>query len=336
MLMNAPQPANAILSAILYFVDEQYRNLNPEILNWRKELNVSKMLRIAAENKLLYYLCKSILEKSPDIASKEVIASIKQCEEDILKAKLTVEFMHSLFVNEGIDFLIIKTYKGLPYKTFDIDFLIREEHYIPAINVLKNRGAIETDGRYLDMLTKLRLGLPGYQVKGLLKMDLYEGLLWWLPTIDEEFMWKKTRLMDVYGVKCPVPSREADLLSLVSSSLFTDRRFTLLDFLYIKSLLRNKLDYPALLEETKKYGWTSEFLKVLSLIQATKHIIYCNNNLPKTIKFPFVLPWGILNTALPKVITNKTLKNPPSFPFTLANVLFHCFFGRIYAYTNSF
>lgn len=328
--MDALNDTNAVLSAILYFVDKEYRSSNPSILNGGKRLDVSEMLRIAMKNKLMYCLCKRILEDRPDLASKEVMAGVEQGEKSIATAKATVEFICSLFAEEGVDFLIIKTYKGLPYKTLDIDVLVRDEHFISATTALENRGAIKTNGRFLNMLTKLRLALPGYQVKDLLKIDLYKGILWWLPALDEEFMWKNPRLIDFYGVKCPIPSRESDLLSLLASSLFTDRKIALLDFLYLRSLLRKKPDYPALLEETKKHGWCDQFLGILSLIRGIEQSIYSGDTTPRRNKFPYTLPWRILNRSLPGVITNKISKNPTSFPSTIANVLFHCFIGQIY------
>lgn len=334
-MIDTLKGANTLLSAIIYFIDEEYRNLNPNMLGEEKELNINEMLHMAMKNKLNYYLCKHILRERPDLANKQVMAGIKQGEESILKTARSIKFMHSLFVEEGLDFLVIKTYKGLPFKTLDLDLLVRKEHYILATNALENRGAIRTDGRFLATLTKLHLALPGYHMKDLLKMDLYKGILWWLPTINEEFMWKKPRLINFYGVKCPIPNLEADLLSLFASSLFTDRKMTLLDFLYIKSILREKIDYHMLLEEAKKYGWGEEFLKVLSLIQGIDHMIYRNQAIPKNIEFPFTLPWGILNAALPKVAINKILKNPSSLPLTLANVVFHPFIGRIYTYATS-
>lgn len=327
---------NTLLSAIIYFVDEEYRNLNPNLIGEAKELIMNEILHLAMKNKLKYCLCKNILMERPDLANKQVMIGVKQGKKSIQKVVRSIRFMHSLFDKEGLDFLMIKTHKGLPYKTLDIDFLLRKEQYVLATKALENIGAIKTDGRFLNTLTELRIAMPGYHMKNLLKMDLYKGILWWLPTINEAFMWEKPRLIDFYGVKCPIPNLEADFLSLFASSLFTDRKMTLLDFLYIKSILRKKPDYHVLLRETNKCGWGKEFLKVLSLIQGLDRMIYRNKVIPKNIEFPLTLPWGILNTALPKVVINKTSKNPPSLPLTLTNALFHPFIGQIYTYATSF
>ncbi|WP_309493591.1 nucleotidyltransferase family protein [Candidatus Hecatella orcuttiae] len=329
------EKSNKLLSLILYFVDDEYRKYNPDILekseNIKKQrFNVNEALQVARENKLSYYFSKRIAEDRPELVTELIRAEIRLGEKNIAKAKVTVEFLRSSFAAEGIDFLLIKTFKGLPYSTFDIDILLREATFGEAMRNMENKGALKTDGRFLNILLKLRLAFPGYRPKNLLDIDMYKGLLWWLPVLDEEFMWKRPRLIEFHGIDCLIPSREADLLSILASSFFTDRKINLLDFIYINSLLKNGVDFGILREETEKYGWNKEFFLVMSLLREIKNLLYHGLSPQNIIQFPYTIPLGVLVKALPKTINVKVSMEPLSLPFTLANVVFHSFIGELY------
>lgn len=327
---------SSTLPPILYFIDKEYQSSHPDTLKKieNKKIDPDEMLQMAIKNKVLYYFCTKILEEKQDIGigSQKIRAILDKGKKRLVRVAETLELISSLFTSEELDFLIIKTFKGLPYKTLDVDVHIRDKDYGQAIHALKSRGASIVGGRFLNIVLKLPVNLTlTYRLKGSINIDMYKDIPWrGFPSLDEEFLWKSPRLVDVYGVRCPIPNPEADLLSLLASALFTDRSFTLLDFLYINSLLKGSLNFSELLRQTRKYGWNSQFLKLISIMRNMQRIIYQNQHIPGYVKFPYTAPIHLSFGALQGPLRYKTAKKPKSFPSTLATLGFHVFTGRIY------
>lgn len=318
------------LSVILYFVDDEYRKSHRNITDMNDiKIDSENVLQAATENKLSYYYIKRILEERSDLNTQKLKTLMTLEEKRLTKAKETLAFLISLLNDTELDFLVLKTHKNLPYSTLDIDILVKD--FQESANVLEKGGLSGADGPFFNVLLKLDLGYPSYRAEGLLNIDLYTDVPWsGLQSMDNEFLWENPRSISIYGVECPIPNIEADLLSIVSTSLFTDRKFTLLDFLYMESLLEGKLNLDRVIEQTKKYGWREQFVKVISILRNIKRLMYESEKVPSNIRFPYTLPMSILLESLQGPINHMSVKNAKSFPFALAKASFHCILGHIY------
>lgn len=329
--MPNDQHSGSAIAPILYFVDKEYQKTHPDILNkiGENKTYLEEVLQTAMRNKLSYPFSREILSQRPDLANQKIMTMANEGKKRVIKVKETLEFVSALFNEEGLDFLFIKTFKGLPHITWDVDVIVKD--FQQAAQALKSKGASESNGRFLYAVTKLHLGLPHYRVKGLLNIDLYKGVPWHgLSAFNDEFLWESPRLVDLYGVKCLIPSYEADLLSLLASSLFTDGKLTLLDFLYINSLFRMRLDFDELLLQIEKYGWRPQFVRLISIIRLIQQAIYQTEQIPKCIKFPYTIPVHLLFRSFHGPIRHKVTEEPRALLFTLMDVGFRSFVGRVY------
>lgn len=323
---------NAALALILYFIDENYRASHPNI---SESIGIEKaysqeVLQLATRNKVSYYFAKRVLQDKLELDGS-LKAIVELGERNIAKVRETLKFVSSLFTHMGLEFLVIKTLKGFPFITEDIDIIVKERDYQCATHVLESRGASKNSGRLINVIFNLGLGVPDYKLKELLKLDLYKTIPYpGLKSFDEEFLWRNPRLVDIYDVRCLVPSCEADLLTLISSTLFTDAKFTLLDFLYINSLFENTLNFEETFEQTQKYRWDTQFLKLVSVLQTMQKRIYRSEFIPSDVIFPFEASLSIILPSLIGLIQFKEAQEPTSLFSTFAHVGFHSLFSRIY------
>jgi hypothetical protein len=271
------------ISLVLYCVDGEFRKKHPNFLaNIKDERVWMNALRVADANGLLFYFCKRVVEEGSTFRrpfNAEMI--VRREEEKFSQLRRTLAFLSSLFADNGMDFRFIKLYRGLPYVPRDVDVLITSEEVFDVVSLLRRRGFA------VDSFDDVEIRC---QRAGLLKVDLYCGFCYLsLPFIDEGFLWRDSRIVDVQGVDCPIPGFEADFLSLVIHSLLGHRRLSLLDFLYAKSLLNSeRLRFDKMLKEAEKFGWAHAFTKVFHALEDLYESLYSIVDFPRGISFPFV------------------------------------------------
>jgi len=175
----------------LYYVDDEYRKTHPNLLTrnkpdiWLKAIGIAK--RVVEEERFL----KDPFEKI-----------VEQEERKLIKLKQTLDFINSLFRQEGLDVIFIKLYRGIPYTPRDVDILIRKEQSHKIFATLKGRNI--TLKRFNGVETQ-------FEEKGLLKVDLYQGFHYFsLDFLDNDFLWKNPRTVSICGIECLIPNCEAD------------------------------------------------------------------------------------------------------------------------------
>jgi len=322
------------LNAILYFVDEEYKTSHPDTLERLaiRRGDLDEFMPFATANKLSYYFCKRVLEECPELSSEVIRSVVDQGERHFVKVRRTLEFISTVFNKENLNFLVIKTFKNIPYVTQDIDISVKSETLSNAEKALENNGAKKVGTKLLKAIIQLGLGSPDYGINDLLTIDLYRNIPWpGLLSFDEGFLWRNPRTVNSHEGKYLIPNYEADFLLIIESALLTDGTITLLDFLYINSLLKKNLDFDELQKQTSRYGWKSPFREAISILKAIKKAIYQGDYVPESIKFPYVFPLRVILRALSGQAHVTFLNHPMSLPQLLTRIGFHCFFGRIYA-----
>ena len=280
------------VSLVLYYVDEEYREIHPNILTTvgNEKTAWEKAVRIAKENGLLYYFCKRLLEDGGKLPSDSLRTMIRREEKNLIKLRKTLHFASSLFEEEGLDFRIIKLYRGIPYAPRDVDILVREKQKQQIFSALKSRGV--TVKTFNGVETQC-------EKEGLLKIDLYQGFYYLsVLFLDAEFLWKGSRTVNICGVKCPILNLEADFLSLLIHALLGHRCLGLLDFLYAKSLINGNLTFNELVQQAEKHRWYRAFQTMLSTIQTIYHQLYLNPNTTKSTIFPYAFSSKFILKAL--------------------------------------
>jgi len=304
---------NEATSLVLYYVDDEYRKTHPDLLTMigNKPDVWLKAIAIARENGLLYYFSKRVIEEGK-FSNEPFKKIVEQEEKNLIKLKKTLHFINSLFEREGLDFMFIKLYRGIPYAPRDVDILVRKEQSHQIFAALKRRNI--TLKRFNGVETQ-------FKEEGLLKVDLYQGFYYLsLDFLDGEFLWKDSRTVNVSGVDCLIPSYEADFLSLIIHAILGHRYLSLLDFLYAKSLLNRKLNLDESLRQAKKYGWSSAFLTMVSTIQNIHQELYLGANTTKLINFPYTFSPRFILKAF-QGFSNMPISAKTKFTFILSTMI---------------
>jgi hypothetical protein len=269
-------------SLILYCVDDEYRRAHPDLLRIAedKERTWLKALRIAGENGLLYYFSKQLIREDEHVPKKLLKSIIFQEERLMIRLKRTLHFVNSFFHDIGLEFMFIKLYRHIPYVPRDVDLLIRKEDGQRIVRELgRNNILVKTSSDVESQFEK----------PGLLKVDLYQGFVYFSQQfLDDECLWHDSRIVDICGINCRIPSREADMLSLLVHALFGHRYLSLLDFLYAKELLGLGISADRLssLCECRKGNYA--FMTMLATINNICQELYSTNTI-RSVDFPFVL-----------------------------------------------
>jgi len=289
--------------------------------------NLNALLKVASDNKLLFPVAQWISDKKPHLASKEVTLILDHSANKHKSATRTLSFLTDVLGGSSIEFMIIKTFKGMDYVTLDIDVLLKGD-FASASEVFEANGAIQTDGRFLEMVKRLRVAMPGFAKDGLLKMDIYTDIPWWLPVVGSSFMWRDPKRIKMFGAYSMIPDPKADLVSNIAASLFTDRKMALLDFIYVNDLIEKINDWGPIESETMNKGWNTQFFEIIDLFGNMKKDIY--RQATNSYSFPYEFPTSLLINCLFPTVRAKLRRSPKSTGITLWNVIYHSFLSGVY------
>jgi hypothetical protein len=292
------------------------------------EILSSRIFWDVAERNKIPYLIARVLQVSPQAFQ---LGQLVKREDEISNFSLirkTLSFVNEIFSQAELDFLIVKTHTEFPYPTQDVDVLVHPDDYERATKVLLDRGASTVDNRF-RAIQSLGLGEPDFSFHGLLKIDLYADIPWrHFPVVDESFAWESSREVFLSGVPCRIPNREADIISLLVSSVFTDRKLTIADFSHISSLFEKGLNVSKMEMEAENRGWGDAFRSIIRKICIFNEMVSKGLYDVKWGPFPFKIPLG----SLLHVSTQALLRDsdPRMVPHNLANLGFRSLFNPTY------
>ncbi|MFA5145035.1 MAG: nucleotidyltransferase family protein [Candidatus Omnitrophota bacterium] len=282
------------LAFLLYFIDETYRKINPDLIS-QEDFNWSAINELAEKNKVIYQFLCSIKENNPHLLQKFGIHNedLGEFETKIRLVDKSIDFVVKSLKEAGIDCLLVKTYKNFPYITQDIDIFIKEGTFKTVTDILRQNGA-----------RKVKLSLPNrivfkvlYQPEEIytkfegINIDVYRDLSWIrMPAFEQKFLWFNPRKIEYNGLNFSIPNFEADLLSLVAHSLFWHGEILLIDFLYLGWLLEKRLDWNLIYAQAESYGWLRGLKKFLAEIRLLQEKIYDSRGMD--IIFPYRLSFS--------------------------------------------
>lgn len=168
--------------------------------------------------------------------------------------------------NAGISWLFIKALGPpplFPYTSGNLDVLVRPERLAEARRILRELDFIEL--RHLEeprkyLYRRYRAGEPFFDI------HLHGRVEWHVPFLDEEDVWKHSRLMDetIPGTRIPCP--EDGLLIAVAHAVFENKAVSLADLAGILFAAHAPgLDWDRVLSSARRRGWSSGFRFGLAL-----------------------------------------------------------------------
>ncbi len=296
--MNSTQ-VDRLLPFILYFCDETYRILHPEGPPSVEDAELYEALKLAASNKLHYHLSKRIVEEG--YSSHHFLKNvISKGDMNLQRQRDTLNFVHGSLEDIGRP-LIIKSYKGLPYPTLDIDFMVPEGRFDDALNALSSSGTFSPSSHRIPLPAFLEKRLERARgatvnIQGLLDIDIYQDTTWsgW-TCLDNEFIWKYPRYELICGVECLIPNPKADLLINLAHVIFCHGTINLLDFIYICSLLEIDDDLRDLRAEADRFCWGEQLDSLIRHITEIQRVLHSNDQASRaSIRFPYLIPMSII------------------------------------------
>lgn len=264
------------LLLLLQYVDKGFRSKRnlAELKNIERVL--PEAMSIAKENGLLYYFSQELTKNGVEFP-EEFGYEIAKEERKLLIFKRTLTTMKQVFESAGLDLMFIKLYRGVPYVPRDIDILVRSDQLQQLALTMRRAGF--TVRSFQGVENECRK-------EGLLKIDLYQDFRYLsVRFMDQEFLWKNPRKVDIFGVECSIPSLAADFISLSVHDLLGHRYLSFLDFLYADELVNDDLvDPDEAIEQPKKYQWENAFYYFTSLIKEL-HVALHSESFD--VSFPF-------------------------------------------------
>jgi hypothetical protein len=249
----------------------------------------SAVLLQARRNQMLYGYLSAISRLTNARFPPHLMATL-QVERAIQLQMATLFQEFVSYLNRlGVEYLIGKTYKVVPYSVRDIDFLIKNQDYDRFKKGVKRLGGSRVGGAISTLIVNglPHLGPHQYKIGNILGIDPYLEIPWiGLGLLKNDEMWEQSRREKILDVECQIPSVEADLLWLVISAAFSDGFLPLLDMFYLSELLKvcnpDRLSHYAIQEEVSNgvYGFC-------------KNLFDNNNGIAAQIEYPYRIPLGL-------------------------------------------
>jgi hypothetical protein len=249
------------LHLLLQYFDKEYFIRSGKVANELESVasSLPKAILIAKESGLLYHFSQELAKNGVKFSRKFSYEIAKE-ERKLLMFKKTLTTMKQVFRSADLDIMFIKLYRGVPYVPRDIDILIKEEQLQPLTSALRRNGF--TVKSFQGVENECRK-------EGLMKIDLYQDFRYLsLKFMDQEFLWKNPRNVDICGVNCTIPNLVADLVSLSLHDMLGHRCLSFLDFLYADSIIeRGLVCFDETLQQPKKYHWENAFCHFYALVR---------------------------------------------------------------------
>ena len=207
-----------------------------------------EFLKLCSGNRVLYRIAKTLQRKDLEVV-------IEAAEKEIEKTQRTLDF-----VKENLpDAILVKTYKFIPYITYDLDILVRSRKELEGFQKENHPGK-------QDKFQK------NYLRDDLLRIDLHTDFFWQgFKFVDVEKVFENAQTVEYFGRQVTIPSYTFEFLLNCAHILFEKRYITLQDFHYLKKLLKEgKVDFGPVKEQTEKYGWSSALDLLLKEIKDIK------------------------------------------------------------------
>lgn len=304
---------------ILDVIDGNFTSFDQRFSNRADGIGI---LKEASRNRVLYAFCDKLMKSRSGAMHPFLEENIRKIlvngEQWQSKLRNTLTFVNSFFPQHDIPFLVVKTYRSIPYVTFDVDVLVHPSDFGFVSSKLKEIGEL---GKHPGKQTKKQVN---FFASNQLTVDLHENFSWQGSTyLDDSFAWLNTRKQEIAGVAVPIPSAEVEYLLEAAHLLFERRYITLLDYVYLRRMSQKPLDTQAILKQVQCHGWDNAFTSLMATVNEINYFFEGNELNPAfarngelSIK-EFDMPYFLSPLAVVKVFYEKYRKQEyfPKFDF---------------------
>lgn len=183
----------------------------------------------------------------------------KECEkEQILNRSLRDEWarVREEFLKVGIESMLIKSTGAFPYRSSNLDVLIRQSRRKEAESILKGVGYIQLHNVEEPYKTLFRRFAGG---KTTSIIHLHDKVAWINPFHDEDLLWTRYQ-SSITDDLVDIPSPEDSILILTAHWFYEDKEIKLSDIMKISSCLKKgDLDWEYMKGVAEKRGWLNGF-----------------------------------------------------------------------------
>lgn len=307
------------LMFLLSVLHPLYRNEYESTVKAMREskTSIKGILKKAVENEVAGSFVQLIVREG--FSDPILRIALARFNKSVVLLKRTLNLIKKLSDKLGKDILVIKLHHPYPLTFEDVDILVRQEDFRDVVRVLETEGMRDVSRQTRLALIK-RLQHRNQELsmwkRGFWEIELYTDFSWSrLHSLNAPFCWRNTRRVNIFGIECQVPSPEADLLILVNHAIFKEGKVTLRDFLYMNSILDQKVNVKIQFTEAKKFGWEQPFLALISKLREWYKSPFKEIQF-KNICFPYMLPPSTICYSVLKLLLTSLARREPLHPFT--------------------
>jgi hypothetical protein len=299
------------LEFILAYVDKE--SPRPHDLS---QANWSRILHKASHNRVLYMFVAGLLHATDASGRPGVGPGLKRVLESgrrwLDKLGNSVAFVVNTLSNASVPFLVVKTYKYVPFVTLDVDVLVHPPDFEAAKEAFVEHGAALYRHPGESVRKQVICKRPDT-----LKIDLHQGFFWQGSSyLDMESPWQATREQEIEGVLCPIPNETVELLLHLVHMLYERRYVTLLDLLFLRRISANEsLAWDRIWAEARRYRWDRTLQRFLPIVNGINNALFPGEPLfpdapertppTKALTLPYLLPPTVVWAGFWDMLTRR-------------------------------
>jgi len=305
-----------LINLIMFYTYDEFRRGYSGRLNEHPETDLKQALKLAQLNKVSYPFAEGIYRNRPDLINDAIKLEIMKGRANSILLNETLKFLALLSEQKEIDILVIKTFKGIPYITQDVDILVKKEHWRRLLALLKEDKCVKINHGHMFFRALNKSNEYSFKKDRLLTIDLYQDFSWFgSDIVSESFIWENPRSYNIGSERfCRIPNPDADLMTIMEHDLFWDGKFSLLDLRYIDTLLKGEIRHAELIKESKDNGWCRAYKKLLEEIRRVNEIL---NKGDGSIRLPYLVPIRLISSAYLGHVGNLGAKISPMARLTV-------------------
>ncbi len=222
------------------------------------DIDVNVILSVLRRNKVpIIFLDSHLWEKFPNFFNTPQFSDQYEKEYKLFE-QLRHEWakVREKFLKSGIESMLIKSTGLFPYKSSNLDVLIKQNKRDQASALLRELGYIQLHNVEEPYKTLFRAFSQG---KSTSVIHLHNKVAWMNPFHDEELLWARYRSSAEDNI-VDIPSREDSILILTAHWFYEDKELKLSDIINISTcLMKGELDWEYMLDVSEQWGWSNGF-----------------------------------------------------------------------------
>ena len=219
-----------------------------------EDIDVNVILSVLRRNMVpIIFLDSDLWEKFPEFF-KTPEFTVQYEKEYFFFKNLRSEWakVKEEFIKFGVESMLIKSIGSLPYRSSNLDVLIKQSKRDKAEAILRELDYIQLHNVEEPYKTLFRKFVGG---KSISVIHLHNKVAWINPFHDEKLLWKRYRRSTKDEV-VDIPSPEDSILILTAHWFYEDKEIKLSDIINIAFCLNEKdLDWDYMVSVAAKLGW---------------------------------------------------------------------------------